>query len=99
MDWECSKAGDTMEIDTNQIQNLLEQSSLSQPSSTNKILPNNDADASLQVDFASLIDQANQTPQEDTEAVQQAQELLLSGQLESPENTRAAAENIVEFGI
>ena len=98
MDWESSKAGDTMKIDTNQIQNLLEQPSLSQPGST-KALPNNGADASLQVDFASLIDQANQTPQEDTEAVQRAQELLLSGQLDSPENIQAAAENIINFGI
>jgi hypothetical protein len=87
-----------MEIDTNQIQNLLEQSSLSQPSST-KAVPNNDADASLQVDFASLIDQAKQTPQEDTETIQQAQELLLSGQLDSPENSREAAENIINLGI
>ena len=98
MDWEFSKAGDTMKIDTNQIQNLLEHSSLSQPSSA-KALPNNDADASLQVDFAPFIDQANQTPQADTEAVQQAQKLLLSGQLDSPENIREAAENITNFGI
>ncbi len=87
-----------MEIDTNQIQGFLEKPSLSQPGSA-KALPNNDADASLQVDFASLIDQANQTPQEDTEAVQRAQELLLSGQLDSPENIQAAAENIINFGI
>ena len=98
MDWECSKAGDTMKIDTNQIQELLQKPSLSQPGST-KALPNNSADASLQVDFASLIDQANQTPQEDTEAVQRAQELLLSGQLDSPENIQAAAENIINLGI
>ena len=85
-------------IDTNQIQELLGQSPSKQPNSA-KALPNNDADVSLQVDYASFINEATQTQQTDTEAVQQAQELLLSGQLESPQHTQAAAENIVKFGI
>lgn len=87
-----------MEIDTNKIHDVLVQSSSAQPNSA-KPAQNNDADASLQVDFPSLIDKAVQTPPEDTEAVQKSQELILSGQLESPENCHEAAENIVKFGI
>lgn len=85
-------------IDTNQIQDLLGKSSPEQPSSANP-LPNNDADASLQVNYASFINEATQIPQTDTKAVQRAQELLFSGQLESPESIREAAENIITFGI
>jgi len=85
-------------IDTNQIQDFLGKPSSKQSDST-KALPNNGADVSLQVNYASFIDKAKQTPQTDTEAVQRAQELLLSGELESPENIRAAAENIIRFGI
>jgi hypothetical protein len=40
-----------------------------------------------------------QAPQTDIDAIQRARELLLSGQLESPENIRTAAENILELGI
>jgi hypothetical protein len=64
-----------------------------------KALPNNDVDISVRVSYASLIDKAIQMSQADGDAVQRARELLLSGQLESPENIRAAAENIVRLGI
>ena len=56
-------------------------------------------DASLQVTYDSLIEKAQQIPPEDANAVQRARRILLSGQLDSPENIRAAAENIVRFGI
>lgn len=82
----------------NQIQGFLEKSSSKQPSSAQP-LPANSEDASLQADYASLINKAVQLPQTDTQAVQRAQELLSSGQLESEENFQAAAENIVEFGV
>jgi hypothetical protein len=59
----------------------------------------NQVDASLQVTYDSLIEKAKEMPQEDAEAVERARRLLLSGRLESPENIRAAAENIAEFGI
>jgi len=85
-------------IDTNQIQDLLGKLSSEQPDPA-KALQNNDVDVSLQVDYASFISEAAQVPQADTEAVRRARELLLSGQLESPENIRAAAEDIAEFGI
>jgi hypothetical protein len=87
-----------MKIDADKIHDILTQSSATQPNST-KPAPDNDTDASLQVDFAAFIEKATQTPPADTEAVQHAQELLLSGQLESPENCREAAENIIELSI
>lgn len=85
-------------IDPNQIQGFLEKSSSRQPDSANAI-PDKDVDISLQVDYAPLINKAMQIPQADAQAVQRAQELLLSGRLESPENIRAAAENIISFGV
>ncbi len=69
-----------------------------QPKSA-RAIPDNDADVSVQVNYASLIDKAAQEPKDGVQRVQQARELLLSGQLESPENIREAAENIVEYGI
>jgi hypothetical protein len=87
-----------MKIDTNGIQDFLENSPSKQLNSA-RALSNSDTDASLWVDYASLIDKAMQIQHTDTDAVQQAQELLLSGQLEAPENVQAAAENIIRFGI
>jgi hypothetical protein len=58
-----------------------------------------DSDATVQVNFADLIDQAVQTAETDADAVPKARELLQSGQLTTPENIRSAAQNIVTFGI
>ena len=60
---------------------------------------NRESDATLQVDFADLINQAMQTTEGEIDAVSKARELLQSGQLTSRENIRSAAENIVTFGI
>ena len=64
-----------------------------------RALPNKDEDVSLHVNYASLIEKAVQEPEDDAQRVQTARELLLSGQLERPENIRQAAENIVDYGI
>ena len=64
-----------------------------------RIPPQNNADVSVQVDYAHLIEQAMEQQQADAQAVERARQLLLSGQLESPQNIREAAENIVKFGI
>jgi len=85
-------------IHTNQIRELLEELSSRQLSS-GSAAPNSDTDVSVQVNYASLIDQAMQAPQADDNVVDAARKLLLSGKLESPENCREAAENIVNFGI
>ncbi len=85
-------------IDANQIQGFLEKSSSRQSGSVGA-LPGDDADVSVQVDYASLIDRAMQAAQTDTQVVQQAKELLLSGQLESNQSILQAAENIINLGI
>jgi hypothetical protein len=61
--------------------------------------PPSDSDATIQVQFADILNRARQAEEADSDAVQKARELLLSGRLTSPENVRAAAENIVNFGI
>ena len=84
-------------IDTNQ--HLIESALSAGQSNNTSALPDNDADVSVQVNYADLIEKAIQQPQMDTQRVQQARDLLISGQLENPENIRNAAENIVKFGI
>jgi len=54
------------------------------------------------VDYGTLIEEAKSAeadPRAEAEAVTEARELLLSGQLETPENIRSAAENIVRLGV
>ncbi|MEJ2701011.1 MAG: hypothetical protein P8Z79_01070 [Sedimentisphaerales bacterium] len=88
-------------IDTNQPP--LEPGSSAGPSANGYgpagLRPDNDVDVSLRVDYASLIEKASQQPEADAQIVQRAREMLLSGRLESPQNIRKAAENIVKFGI
>jgi hypothetical protein len=57
------------------------------------------SDATLQADFADLINRAIQASETETDAVRRARALLESGQLTSLENIRSAAENIVGLGI
>lgn len=58
-----------------------------------------DVDVSVQVNYASLVEKAIQPPKTDDQRVQQARELLLSGELQSKENIRKAAEDILKYGI
>jgi len=85
-------------LDTNQIHGFLEKSS-SRPPNSKAALPDNDMGASIQVDYASFIDRAMQTPKTDSKAIERARGLLLSGQLESLKNIKRAAKNIITFGI
>ncbi len=64
-----------------------------------RALPDRDEDVSVQVNYASLIEKAMQEPESDDQRIEKSRELLLSGQLESAENIRQAAENIVKYGI
>jgi hypothetical protein len=67
----------------------------------NRIKPvtDNKADATLQIDYARLIEQATQGFETDVDAVKKAKELLQSGQLDNPANIREAAANIIKFGV
>lgn len=85
-------------INTNQIQDFLEKPSSGQTGSVKNAQSNN-ADLSLLVNYASLIEKASQNTQTDPDAVNRAKLLLMSGKLDSPENIRAAAEEIAQSGI
>ncbi len=85
-------------LNANQIQGFLEKSSSRQPNSA-AALPDNDVDASVQVDYASFVDKAMQTQQTDPKAIERARGLLLSGELESLKYIKRAAKNIVTYGI
>lgn len=61
--------------------------------------PDNTQDASLQVSFDSLIEQAKQIPTDDGSAVARAKALIASGQLDTPENIQKAAQNILKYGV
>ncbi len=56
-------------------------------------------DATLQTEYAPLVAEALRSSETDAEAVQRAQALLASGQLDSIEAIREAAQNIVDLGI
>ena len=86
------------EIDNNQIHDILKETLPKQTPLPNTPV-NNEPDASLGIIYNSFIENAKEIPQTDPAAVQKARQLLLSGQLEAPENIIAAAENIVSFGI
>ena len=85
-------------IENNPVPDILKESSAMQPSPSNSPAKIG-LDASLQVSYDSLTEQAKQLQPEDAGVVQRARELLLSGQLDDPENIRAAAEAIIKFGI
>ena len=55
-------------------------------------------DATLQIRYAPLVAEALQTADSDAEAVRRATELLASGELESIENIREAAQDLLDLG-
>ncbi|OQA02500.1 MAG: hypothetical protein BWY69_01053 [Planctomycetes bacterium ADurb.Bin401] len=57
------------------------------------------ADASLQISNESLISKVNEIPSENTNAVEQAKKLIAAGQLDTPDNIKAAAQSILKFGV
>ena len=72
--------------------------SAGQPNHTGA-LPDKDADVSVQVNYADLIEKALKQPQTDTQRVERARDLLICGELDTPDNTWKAAENMVKFGF
>ena len=64
-----------------------------------KTAQNQQADATLQINYDRLIEQATKMPPADTDAVQRAKELLQSGRLDNQANIREAAEDIASFGV
>jgi len=87
-----------MKIDTNGIADFFDKPQARQPDGV-KPLAGSGADVSVGVKYAWLIDRAKQAPLQESNAVRHGRRLLLSGELESTETARAAAENILKFGI
>ena len=85
-------------VDTNQIQSFLGKTP-SRIKNDVAAFTGNDAEVSVQVDYASLIESAIKAPQTDSKVIEQAKKLILSDQLDSPENIQQAAENIINSGI
>ncbi len=85
-------------IQNNQVTSAMGSGALPHAEAVNRRLTEQ-SDATAQVDFADLINQAMQATQAEADAVQEARELLQSGRLTSPENIRSAAESIITFGI
>ena len=85
-------------IQVNQLRELLEELSSSQPHAGGAV-QNNNADVSVQVNHNSLIEKALKPSQADEDIVKAARKLVTSGKLESPKNCKEAAENIAQFGI
>ena len=71
-----------------------------QPETQTRIKSNVNSDSvRASVSCDKLLTQAQQLDTEDNHAVQNARKLLLSGQLDTPENIRKATENILKFGV
>jgi len=85
-------------ITNNQISDVLNELPIKRPNGKQSG-GDNQADASLYVSYESLLEQAGQERIEDTKVVERARQLLLSGELDRPENIRKAAENILKRGI
>ena len=83
---------------TNNVGQALGKTPLPHPDPANMRSPS-DSDATIQVQFADILNQARQAEETDSDAVQKAREMLLAGRLTSPENVRATAENVLNFGV
>jgi hypothetical protein len=84
-------------IDNNKVSDVLKD--ISKQSGPSAPKADNQPDASLQITHQAIIEQAGQVPSQDVNAVEEARKLILSGQLDTPENIRAAAQNIAKFGV
>lgn len=85
-------------INNSQISDIAKEFSSGKPARA-RVASDSKADACVQVSHEAIIEKAKQMPAEDVNAVQRARQMILSGQLDTPENIRAAAENMVKFGI
>ncbi len=83
-------------IDNNKITDITKEASKQpQPAASDNL----QQDASLQITYQSIIQQPQELANQDFNAVEEARRLISSGQLDTPENIRAAAKAIIKFGI
>jgi len=85
-------------VQNNHITHRMGMNSVSQADTSNRPTAS-DLDATVQVNFAGMVNQALQADETDADAVQKAKELLQTNRLTTPENIRSAAENMLTFGI
>lgn len=85
-------------VNHNPITEILRDAS-ARPSQSRQTSVGSKADASLDVSYESLVNQARQEPADDAGIIERARQMVLSGELDKPENIRAAASNMVKFGI
>ena len=85
-------------IGTDRIRDMAEQSAPRQPEASTP-LAESQIDASLHVDYASLVEKALQIPEINTSAVEEARLQLLSGNLDTLDSAKEAARNMLEYGI
>ncbi|MBP7051118.1 MAG: hypothetical protein KBE65_08895 [Phycisphaerae bacterium] len=85
-------------VQNNHITHRMGMNSVSQADTSNRPTAS-DLDATVQVNFAGMVNQALQADETDVDAVQKAKELLQTNRLTTPENIRSAAENMLTFGI
>jgi hypothetical protein len=85
-------------VNTSQLQDILANAAAKQARNAEPA-QNRSADASLQADYAALIKQAAATCADSRMLLHKAEELLNTGQLETPENISQAARNIAQFGV
>ncbi len=85
-------------INNNQIQNM-QAGAGSEKKVRPKAQQEQSVDASAQVNHQEFIKKAQNIQTNDAQKVAQAKELLLSGELDSIENIKKAAESIINFGI
>ena len=57
------------------------------------------ADATLRVNYESLIKKAMEIPESDATEVEKAKELIASGELDNIDNIRGAAKDIIDLGV
>jgi hypothetical protein len=85
-------------VNTSQLQDILANAAAKQ-ANTARSGKSTSADASLQADYSELIKQASNASPDEQARLQQAKELFESGQLETLENIRQAAENMAKYGV
>jgi hypothetical protein len=84
-------------VQNNHITHRMGMNSVSQADTSNRPTAS-DLDATVQMKFAGMVNQALQADETEVAAVQKARELLQTNRLTTPENIRSAAENLLTFG-
>jgi len=84
-------------INNNPVQQFVKNEQLETQNKIKNGVTNDSVKASMSCE--ELLAHAQQLENQDSQAVQNALNLLLSVQLDTPENIKKAAENILKFGI